>query len=228
MKRQVSWLAAILIVGMMPLVGIAPRGTVAMAASSPMGSVLTVSNDTLFALIGEPEYRLQQALMYADENQTEAEIAALDTVRAFVQLERSRATEPALDKLVDAIIALNTLTRNLNKPLPDMLQLSEVAYLTHLALAAHYQQLAQTAWAKKIWQTTGQHLHAADLHIRQGLGWGEHVLTKEQQALLGENKILAEALMDGPGCGNSWAADAAAPQIGAMGQLIDILMPVAK
>ncbi|ABA90036.1 hypothetical protein Pcar_2801 [Syntrophotalea carbinolica DSM 2380] len=228
MKRQVIWVAAILIVGVMPLMGITPKGEVAMAAGSPMESVLTVSNDTLFALIGEPEYRLRQAAMYVDENKTEAAVAALHTVRAFVQLERSRATEPALDKLVDAIIALDTLARNLGKPSPDMLQLSEVAYLTHLALAAHYQQLAQTAWTNEIWQTTGQHLHAADLHTRQGLAWGEHVLTDKQQALLGENKILAEALMDGPGCGNSWAADAAAPQIGAMGQLIDVLMPVAK
>jgi hypothetical protein len=56
------------------------------------------------------------------------------------------------------------------------------------------------------------------------MAWEKHALTTEQQALLRENTILAEALMDGPGCGNSWAVDAAAPQITAMGQLIQAIM----
>lgn len=46
-----------------------------------------------------------------------------------------------------------------------------------------------------------------------------------QKALLKENAILAKALMDGPGCGNSWAEDAAEPQIVAMGHLMDALKP---
>lgn len=195
------------------------------ASISPGEVVLTVKNDTLFALITEPEYHLNQARAYMHAGQGAEAARALEAVQAFVWLERARAAQPTMDMLVDATLDLDKLARDSVHGAVGMQQLADAARLTHLALAAHYRQLAQASWAQKAWQVTGQHLHAAGLHIRQGVAWGGAVLTDQQQALLKENAILAKALMDGPGCGNSWAEDAAEPQIVAMGHLMDALKP---
>ncbi|MDK2848701.1 MAG: hypothetical protein PWP34_2054 [Desulfuromonadales bacterium] len=224
MRQQIVWLVAVLTIVMAALSRPSVKDAIAETASPPVDSMLKVSNDVLFGLIDEPEFYLRQALIDLEAGKADATIAALKKVKVFVRLERSRATEPALDKLVDAIIGLDRVAREVRKASSAVTSLSEVAHLTHLALAAHYFQLAQAAWAEKIWQTTGQHLYAAERHIRQGMAWEKHALATEQQTLLRENTVLAEALMDGPGCGNSWAEDVAAPQIAAMGELIEAVM----
>lgn len=225
MKRQTVWLAAVWSLGFPIIMASEVRGAMPAAAISPAEAVLTVKNDTLFALIAEPEYHLNLARTYLQAGQGADASRALEAVQAFVWLERARAAQPAMDMLIDATIDLDKLARDSARGAVTVPQLADVARLTHLALAAHYQQMAQDAWAQKAWQVTGQHLHAAELHIRQGMAWGGPTLTNQQQAILKENAVLADALMDGPGCGNSWAEDAAGPQITAMGHLMDTLKP---
>lgn len=225
MKRQALWLATVWMLGLPMLLIPEVWGATPVAGTSPAKAVLTVENDILFALIAEPEFHLRQARMYLQKNNVAEAAQALETVRAFVRLERARAGEPARDKLLDAIIELGGLTRDSTKLTVSGERLSDVARLVHLALAAHCQQMAQASWAEKAWQVTGQHLYGAGLHLRQGLAWVDQALTDEQQGLLKENMVLAKALMDGPGCGNSWAEEAAAPQIAAMGHLISSAMP---
>jgi hypothetical protein len=191
----------------------------------PAESVLTVRNDTLFALIPETEPYLQQARSYLQQNKAAAAGHALETVVAFVRLEMARSTDPARDKLLDAAIALDRLAGDTDKPSVALGRFAEVSRLVHMALAAHNRQMAQATWAEKAWQVTGQHLYGSELHIRQGLAWADQTLTDKQQALLKENTVLAKALMDGPGCGNDWAEKAVAPQIVAMGNLVGALLP---
>lgn len=221
MERRLFWLAAVWISGLLALVGFPVAGAGPGSATAPQDVVLQVSNDILFALVGEPEDGLRRALGFLDESRSKEVSGQINRVLAFVRLERSRASEPALDKLVDAMIALDALAGEAGKGSVSKAKLTDIARLTHRALAAHYLQLAVESWNGKIWQATGQHLSAAALHLRQGVGWSGVNITPAQQALLTENDTVAGALMDGPGCGNSWVVDAAAPQIDAMKPLID-------
>jgi len=189
--------------------------------TTPAKTVLTVENDILFAFLAEPEYHLRRAQAYLQKNDFPEATQELETVRAFVRLERARAEPPAVDKLIDALIELGAFTRASKKSTATAKGLARVALLVHLALANHTQQMAQASWADKAWQVTGQHLYGAELHLRQGLAWSDQVLKDEQQNLLKENAVLAKALMEGSGCGNSWAEEAAAPQIAAMRQLLE-------
>lgn len=225
MKRQVLCLTAVWALGLPVLLAPAVWGATPVTGTSSAEAVLTVENEVLFALIAEPEFHLRQARMHLQKNSLTETAQALETVGALVRLERARAAEPARDKLIDAIIALGRLARDSMKSTVTGEELSKVARLVHLALAAHYQQMAQAAWAEKAWQVTGQHLYGVELHLRQGLAWIDQALTEEQQGLLKENTVIAKALMDGPGCGNSWAEEAAAPHIAAMGQLMNSVMP---
>lgn len=227
MKRQVLCLAAAWALGLPVLLVPTVWGATPATGTSSAEAVLTVKNEVLFTLSAEPEFHLRQARTYLQKNNLTEAAQALETVRAYVRLERARAAEPARDKLLDAIIALGKLERDSTKSTVSEDGFSKVAHLVHLALATHGQQMAQAAWAEKAWQVTGQHLYTAGLHLRQGLVWTDQTLTLEQQGLLKENAVLAKALMDGPGCGNSWAEEAAAPQIAAMGHLIGSVMPPA-
>lgn len=225
MQRQIVWLAVVAALGVPTIMVMEGWGAMPAAGISPAEVVLTVKNDTLFALIREPEYRLTQARTSLQSGRGAEAARALEAVQAFVWLERARAASPAMDMLIDATIDLDKLVSDSARGVLSMPQLADAARLTHMALASHYQLMAQAAWAQRVWQVTGQHLHAAGLHIRQAMAWGGSVLTDPQQALLKENEFLAEALMDGPGCGNSWAEDAAQARITAIGQLVDALKP---
>lgn len=221
MKRHIVWMAVVWTLGLLTVIVDEGWGAMPVPKLSPAESVLTVKNDTLFALIGEPEYHLTQARDSLQSGRGAEAARAFEVVQAFVWLERARASGSAMELLIDAIIDLDKLVGDSARGVANMQQLVDTARLTHLALASHYQQMAQAAWQQKVWQVTGQHLHATGLHIRQGMAWRGQILTDEQQALLKENDFLAEALMDGPGCGNGWAEDAAQGHIAAMGQLVD-------
>lgn len=223
MQRQILWLAVVAALGLPTIMVIKGWGAMPAPGRSPDEVVLTVKNDTMFALIGEPEYHLVLARTSLQSGLGAEAARALEAVQAFVWLERARAAAAAMDMLIDATVDLDKLVSDSARGVLTMPQLADAARLTHRALASHYQLMAQAAWAQRAWRVTGQHLHAAGLHIRQGMAWGGPALTDPQRALLKENDFLAEALMDGPGCGNSWAEDAAEAQITAIGKLMEAL-----
>jgi hypothetical protein len=199
---------------------VAAIGLPCVARSAPAANEVTVPEDALNSLIGQPQADFHQAFALFTQGDFDGAAAQMRSSAALLRLEAGRGDASSRARLTAAADQLDAVAAKVEQGnVGSRTELNQVFARADLALAAHYRAMAAQSVNDKQHAAAGRWLHAAADSVDDATHWtGQQPTTAQAQAWDQVHALNAKIHT-----GANWTYDEAKVGIGYLGTQIQYL-----
>jgi len=190
------------------------------ATSEAQQSIVAVPEDVLTPLIDQPEHHFHMASRYFAHGERIHAAAEIRDGAALVKLEAGHHDATNRTGLEDAAKHLIELAAGVaNGTVKSPRELSDAFARADLALARHYQEMAEGSLAQNDHEKTGNWLQGAADSVDDAAEWSGHQLAAGGRATVNGARALGAKLESGA----KWTADEVKKYVSDLGNEIESL-----